>query len=307
MSTLPNNSGSKSPLEAELDRVQRWMQTVITHPDGVERGVASPDAQSEIPVDVNELERVIRPSSRLDSCGRLRVYANAYYARLIECLESEFPAVRRAVGDETFTAFAFGYLQKYPSRSYTLAQLGAQFPAYLEEIRPPRDAGLGEGPDWADFIVDLARLERIYSEVFDGPGTEKQPVLTADDLAQLSPDVWPEARIVTAPCLRLVQLRFPAEEYISAVRRGEEDIPAPAAEPTWLVVTRRDYIVRRWQLSRAQFELLSHLQRGATVRQAIAAAVAAVERSLAVLEQQVRDWFRQWTAARLFVRIEVEQ
>ena len=50
-------------------------------------------------------------------------------------LREEFTATRYAVGDELFDALAFGYLQHYPSRSYTLNTLGEQFPKFLAESR----------------------------------------------------------------------------------------------------------------------------------------------------------------------------
>ena len=80
--------------------------------------------------------RIVTRSQSLTSTERLQIYANAYFARLFECLHEEFPALLHALGEETFDAFAFGYLQQYPSRSYTLAELGRNFAAYLAEVRP---------------------------------------------------------------------------------------------------------------------------------------------------------------------------
>ena len=49
------------------------------------------------------------------------VYCNAYYARPLECMAREFPALGEAVGDETFAVFCSGYLQVCPSSSYMLS------------------------------------------------------------------------------------------------------------------------------------------------------------------------------------------
>jgi hypothetical protein len=59
---------------------------------------------------------------------RLAIYGTAYYARLLECLLEEFPVLVHALGEELFDAFAVGYLQKYPSRSYTLNDLATNIP-----------------------------------------------------------------------------------------------------------------------------------------------------------------------------------
>src|SRR5437016_4065691 len=120
----------------ELSHIQRWMQSVIMHPDGVVAGISSDAAREHIDLGPEDVGQVIARSAALTSIERLQIYANAYYARLFECLHEEFPALLQALGDETFDAFALGYLQKYPSRSYTLCNLGRDFPRYLAETRP---------------------------------------------------------------------------------------------------------------------------------------------------------------------------
>ena len=161
-----------------LDQIQRWMQTVIMHPGGTAEGVGSPESRRYVDIGPAELDCVIRPSRSLSSAERLEIYVNAYYARLMECLDEEFAVTRYALGEELFSALAFGYLQSYPSLSYTLGMLGASFPRYLAESRlhahsPPQNSG----PTWPDFVVDLATLERLLLEVYDGRGTERTGTL----------------------------------------------------------------------------------------------------------------------------------
>src|SRR5579862_7702349 len=134
-----------------LDQIQRWMQAVITHPDGVEAGIDSDAARTEVDVTSDRVEEMIEPSQRRTGIERLEVYANAYYARLLECLREEFPALLHAVGEEVFDGLTFGYLQAYPSTSYTLAELSGRFPRFLEETRP-QDEEDGDGPSWPDFM-----------------------------------------------------------------------------------------------------------------------------------------------------------
>src|SRR5271170_7709909 len=123
----------------QLAQIQRWLQAVITHPDGGEAGLASALARNEIDVSPDRVEDVVDPSKRRTSVERLEVYANAYYARLLECLRDEFPALLHAVGDDVFDGLAFGYLQAYPSTSYTLSNLSRNFAQFLEETRPRDD------------------------------------------------------------------------------------------------------------------------------------------------------------------------
>lgn len=291
------------PRSPALDQVQCWMQSVIMHPDGVAAGIRSDPARRQIDVTPDRLENVIRRSQRQTSMERLQVYANAYYARLVECLREEFPAVAHALGMETFDAFAFAYLQAYPSTSYTLANLGRSFPRYLQETRPADTVSDDGAPTWPDFLIDLATLERTYSEVFDGPGIENVRTLRPEDFTALTLDRWSGARLVAAPCLRLLALRFPVHEYVTAVRHGRETT-LPLPEPTYLAVTRREYVVRRTTVSRSEFALLSKLIQGATIRAAIECAAANSEVELDQLELRIRQWFHSWGAAGYFRAVE---
>ncbi len=286
----------------DLVRIQRWMQSVISHPDGIEQGISSAEARAEIDVPLSQIEQVILPSQHNSSVDRLKVYGNAYYARLLECLRESFPVTAKMLGKETFDQFAFGYLQQFPSTSYTLGRLGDSFFDYLQQTRPDREQRAAGEISWPDLLIDLAHLEWTIEQVFDGPGVEHAAPLSVEQLAAIPVDRWEEARLVPVECLRLLKFSFPVNEYFTAVR-NDESPPMPSPEPSWLGVTRRDYIVRRIPLSRPQYVLLSALQHGVTVGEAIERAAKEVD-DLDRLAADLRQWFHQWAAAQLFARIE---
>lgn len=285
------------PENPRLDVIQRWMQAVIVHPHGVAAGIESEAAQSEVALTVDCVSEVIGRSTSQTSIERLEVYANAYRARLLEVLIGEYPALIHAIGEEVFVELANGYLEAHPPGSYTLAALGRFFPDYLAGTRPPKE---GTQPDWADFLIDLARLERIYSEVFDGPGIERIATIPADELQQLSAKGWLQTRLVPAPCLRLGTFRFPVHEYATAVRCHHEP-ELPPAQVTLLAITRRDFIVRRVSLVADEFAVLSALIGGQTIAESLEQLLQTEGRPTAEMAEIVRTWFRNWTAARYFV------
>lgn len=288
-----------------LVRLQRWMQAVICHPEGVEAGIRSAAAQEQIEISPEQAELIINPSQAQCGIERLAIYSRAYYARLLECMQEEFPVLRQMLGNEAFDEFAFSYLQACPSRSYTLGQLGAGFAQFLAENRPPPPSNDGESQAiWVDFLIELAAFERAISEVFDGPGSENLPALEPPQLLSISPERWADARLTVTPSLRLLRSRFPLNDFFTAAREGNDpSIPAP--RDTWLALTRRQYVVRRHDVSRPQYELLAALAAGQTVGEAIGRAIEHAMFDIESLGAELREWFRTWAVAGFFTVIEL--
>ena len=298
---MNNNANDNSP--RSLDRLLRWMQTVITHPLGPESAMETSAAQSLISLTTEEVEQAITRSKALNSFERLEIYHNAYYARLLDCLREEYSVLHRALGTELFDSFAVAYLQENPSQSYTLARLGERFPDFLAASRPLPEAGETADGDWPALMIDLARLERIVNEVFDGPGMEGKPVLNGESLLQIPVQNWPQLRLFPVVCLRLVKLRFPLNKYFTALAK-EQDHPLPVAGESYLAVTRRDYQVRRLELSADQFRLLSAFGAGATLGDSIAQCATESTLTDDELAAQLKNWFQFWTAAGFFMGYE---
>jgi hypothetical protein len=285
----------------DLTQIQRWMQSVIMHPGGVLRGIQADEAQVYIEIKPADIESVISPSQNQNSVERLEIYARAYYARLLECLRAEFPITVKAVGEELFDQFALGYLEMYPSQSYTLDHLGARFPQYLAETRPVDDDA---DTSWLDFLVDLARLEWNIAEVFDGPGAEGATQLSQDQIMAIPPERWADVRLVTVPCLRIIRLDFPIHDYYRALRNGQEAVPPDRAE-TFLAITRRNFIVRHIRLSPPEAMTLATIVAGATVGESIAGMDCRRDSDLAGLAANIQNWFRTWSAEGFFLVAEV--
>ncbi|MBI1367101.1 MAG: hypothetical protein GC162_00455 [Planctomycetes bacterium] len=305
--------GDQQPTKHEprdLDVVQQWFEYVITHPMGPDEAILGDPAQRLIRMNRGEMESVIGRSKNLTAERRITIYANAYYARLLECLGESFPVLKRTVGEEAFNDFAFDYLQHYPSRSYTLNKLGDHFADFLHESRCEAE-GTPESesaePGFADLLIDLTRLEWTIEQVFDGPGIEHLRTLTAHDLAVISRERFAACRLVPAACLRLMRFSYPVNAYYTAVRRAvqEEHVGVPA-EPgvEFAAITRQDYIVRRFVLTAPQYRLLTCLCDGQTVGHALEAAGEIYPGDDEQFATDLHRWFDQWTAAQFFLRIQ---
>ena len=272
------------------EQLQRWLLAVVTDPRGVSGGLAA--------IETDDAESVVTRSMNLSAEERLAIYATSYYLRLLDCLANEFPIVKATLGEELFNDFAMRYLQRFPSHSYTLHRLGENLAAFLAEDRPGRE-------DWSDFLIDLVRLEWAIGEVFDGPGVEGRPLLSPEHLDVIQPLDWPNARLRTVVCLRLMAFDFPVSSFYSKARRRGETPPVPQRESSFLALTRRDYVVRRHVLSRPQFELLTILTTGGTVGEAIAAAARISDQTDAQFSASLATWFNQWSREGFFATVDV--
>lgn len=265
----------------DLPALQSWMQALMM------------DAESDHP-DGACVDEVITASRQQTSRERLDVYCNAYQARLLECLREEFATLCQFLEQDVFDSLAVAYLGAHPSNSYTLANLGAQFPRFLSDFAQ----GHEDSFEGTQFLIDLATLERLYAEVFDGPGIEGLPLITPDDLKNLSSQTLPSISFEPAPSLRLVEFAYPVHEFVTACRHGTEP-PAPEPCQTWLAVTRRQYVVRRVPLTEQQFRLLKLLADRVPLGDSLER-VAPLCDDLDAFTRDIEVWFRDWTAAGFF-------
>lgn len=285
-----------------LSQLQAWLQSVVMHPGGALVGIDSSLAHQHLAITGGDVESVVTRSRQLSALDRLEIYARAYYARLLECLRSEFPVLTKAMGEDCFDDFAIDYLQKYPSQSYTLCELGARFAKFLEETRPPAEDG--DPIDWPDLLIDLARLEWTFNEVFDGPGVENQGLLDPEALRAIPPGRWSQIRLIPVPCLRLMRFRFPVHRYYRALR-DDQDAAPPAAAATFLAVTRRNFICRHCELADDEFDVLNSIVRGDMLGDVIAAACAKRASTGAdTFANQIHKWFCRWGVEGFFMRVD---
>jgi hypothetical protein len=271
---------------AELTGVQRWMQVVITHPDGVAEGAAGESARAALGAPAQP-EDVVRGTLRLPAEARLRLYSRDYHLRLLDCLRASHPALRELLGAELFDTFALDYVQAHPSRSYTLGQLGAGFVEHLEQTRPA-------GEEWALLVCELARLERAVAEVYDGPGVEGERILTPAKLPA-TPAPWQlRASVEPVCCLRLTRSRFPVGRYLRAVRHGEHP-EMPRARESAVALCRSEWVVTVTDLDADRHAALEALVARATVGEleALVAGGTVGEGG----EPRTWEWLREWAGA----------
>ncbi|PAJ76379.1 hypothetical protein CJF42_00310 [Pseudoalteromonas sp. NBT06-2] len=109
------------PIPTELPDIEAWLQDCLIF-------------QGDEPAHADALVGF----GKLSASEHIDIYQRNYYARLLNCMREQFPALCFALGEELFNSFAHEYLVDCPSDSYTLYELGRCFASYLENSRPDR-------------------------------------------------------------------------------------------------------------------------------------------------------------------------
>jgi hypothetical protein len=278
-------------LELPLERLQRWMQAVIVHPGETQEAIASPDAQAE--VGAGHFGDVILPSRTLTPTERVGIYQEMYPLRMLEALESDYPALAHFLGHEGFHAFVVGYVQVHPSRHHSLNRLGDHVPEYVRTAPHIKSR---------TFCHDLARLELAVNQVFDAPETAP---LSEAEIAAVPAEAWERARLTPITPFRLLAFDYPVNAYVQSVRDENHDHPKARRKQTWVAVSRRNYGVYRLELGRPAHDLLQDLVGGMRLGEAV---LLALRRggARAPREDELFGWFRGWMAGGVFRAVEID-
>ena len=160
---------------------------------------------------------------------RLGAYYNAYRIRLINCLATDFPALRKALGEEQFEWMVLDYLRQHPSQHPSVRWLGRHMADFLRHADYPE----------RDFLAELAAFEWAQGLCFDA--ADPDTVASLDDMAAIAPRDWPALRFEFTPSLRWLDLHWNVAPWWSA---HDNNQPTPAAEadttPTRWLLWRRD-------------------------------------------------------------------
>jgi hypothetical protein len=118
-------------------------------------------------------------SDQLSSEFRLGIYADAYAARLIEVLQSDFPVLHTLLGEEAFMELSLVYINQYPSTYTSLRWFGRHMPKLLKEVEPYCSK---------PYLAQMARFEWSLVDAFNA---SDQPAISENDVARIPPDKWP--------------------------------------------------------------------------------------------------------------------
>jgi hypothetical protein len=216
--------------------------------------------------------------ARLDAVARLDVYANMYFYRLLDVLREAYPRLTAAVGEVPFHNLITEYLVACRPRHPSIEFAGERLAGFLS------GHPLGREQPW---LVALARLERTYTELFDGPDAE---TLSLDEVRALSPEQLTTLPLTLIPCHRVLAHDFTVDPFCRALDAGDEG-ETPAQQPEVLLVWRQDREVFHRPLAAQEQTLLALAAAGTTIQQLCDAVTA---ESTEAAAQQVFQTVARW-------------
>ena len=288
---------TENPPRMSLLEIQRTMATAVMMPltPSEDMQPVTPDGRDMHAV----AETFIAPNQQLTAFERLELYNRQYWYRLLDALADDFPALRAALGPQRFEALSVAYLGAYPSRSFSLRNLGSSLIPWMAEH--PEHSGRRHR-----LALDVARIEWAFVEAFDNA---KHKPLTTDQIRTLSGD----SRLSLQPHVRLLALDHAAVDLVLALHRrqrrdsseagvrhedssdaAEEKLPRVSHRPSWVVAHRVDNSVYYRSLMREEFLTLAAIESGYSLGEALEAGFVGTRKSPSRWPKMVEQWFADW-------------
>jgi len=285
---------------ADLRAFQRLMMQAVTRP--LARGNRAAKQWRGGRPAAEVVGTFSKPNDRLTALERIEIYNRMYWFRTLDSLHEDLPGLRAVLGGKKFLRLIEAYLEKVPSRSFTLRDLPARLESFI------RAAPRLSAPHTA-LAADMAAFEWAQVECFDGAS---YPPLTADDLADQSPA---RLKLGMQPQIRLLALNYAVDDFAVAAKqnalradasnavdtaptagREVKRLRRPKRERIFLAVHRQEGRIFYKRLEAPAYRILLALRAGKTLPHAVAAAARGVK------PEQVNAWFATWMQLGWFCR-----
>jgi hypothetical protein len=277
----------ESTLAPSLEQLQAWFGRAISRPLPAEYPANPLDLSA--PEIRPEAERRLRAKGGLDGFGRLGIYNQQYWFRLISVMQSDYACAIHLMGLRPFNDWAMRYLTAHPPASPFLAELDAGFLAFL-------DAGYQGGDREA--VLQAVAYERALSKAFDA--ADGVPLASAGFADLADPAALLSARLRLAPHLTPLHVDWDFADYRARCLPDEslEQAIRPNPGSADLVVFRDgDLHVMKQPVAAAALAVLLEFRKPASLTEAFAnleGRLGAADQ--AEMEAGLSGWFQEWVA-----------
>jgi hypothetical protein len=165
------------------------------------------------------IEAELKDSEGEDFPARLGTYTEGYRIRLLEALETSYPAVKAALGEAEFERTMREFIEAVPSKHYSIRYYGETLGEFIIATR---------NETYAEVLQELARWEWVLAEVFDAP--DDTPV-GSERLTAIAPESWPLVAFVLRASVRTVAIGSNAVQWWRWAREGGDKPSAFESAP----------------------------------------------------------------------------
>ena len=193
---------------------------------------------------------------------RLALYRGNLAETALKALSAAYPVLRQLVGADFFGGLARAFQRAHPSTSGDLNAYGAEFAQFLEDF---------EHVAAYPYFADMARCEwAVHRAHFAASAV----AVEATQWRSLTPDEFEQLHCRLHPACQLIESRWAVVEiWLAHQGAGEVVMPADLAVANFGVITRTDWRCAILPLCRASHAALSRLQTGASIGDAVDAAL----------------------------------
>ncbi len=176
-------------------------------------------------------EGVIGPDGKPDA-KRFNVYRNNVVASLCEALGDTYPAIKKLLGDEYFTALARAYVSQHPPECPVLIWFGGSFAEFIAAFPPLKPY---------PYLADVARLEWVWVQAYHAADAQ---VLDPTELGAIAPELLGGLGFVQHPAAAVVKSDWPIWDLFRVNRYDEEEqSEVDLSNSQSVLVTRPDFDV----------------------------------------------------------------
>jgi hypothetical protein len=154
------------------------------------------------------IEAELTDSEGDDFPARLGTYTEGYRIRLLEALESTYPGVKAALGEDEFERTMRRFIEAVPSRHYSIRYYGGALSEFIRATHT--EPGV-------EVLEDLVRWEWLLAEVFDAP--DDTPI-GSERLAAVALESWPLVAFVLRDSVRSIAISSNAVQWWRWAREG---------------------------------------------------------------------------------------
>jgi hypothetical protein len=238
------------------------MRWVFTDPRGVDGALLDPKPTDEeyrdrftSPTD-SYIEHIDVPSTSSKN-ARLSIYAEAYFARIVESLQADYSRLLHVLGNDDFEIIAARYLKVHPSTSFTIGEAGRHLPGFLEKATSLQSHEL---------LYEVAKFDWQMIETFYAHDSHP---LQPQDLATLTEQDWEKVGFKLDPSVKLLSSKWPLMDFWNLEEQNFDGSPLadwatlnPSENEKHYMFYRLHGTVHFCELPAIEYEALRSIQSG---------------------------------------------